>query len=172
MEDRIFKKFDEVADSAAEKCEGFLKSDAVREIAAAIQRLSAEYGYSVSLTCGLEVFDMNRGKTLSLLKVSLTTNGDGGAPYMASGDSSPTRYWVRGTICTVPHDHCPACWGKWDFKFKNTTCVDCGVQMGNEVKHMLDSDVCPNCESGKITRTNPVCDKCAFKVDPNQVVWG
>ena len=44
--------------------------------------------------------------------------------------------------------------------------------MGREVKLLLDTDVCPFCEEGKVSLTAPVCDKCGQRIDPGIVVWG
>ena len=44
--------------------------------------------------------------------------------------------------------------------------------MGPEVKLLLDTDVCPFCEEGKVSLTTPLCDKCGQGIDPNVVVWG
>jgi hypothetical protein len=79
---------------------------------------------------------------------------------------------VEGDIEVVPHDRCPKCYGVWDFKLTNPSCLECGATLGREVKLLLDSDVCPYCEEGKVSMTAPVCDKCGQRIDPGIVVWG
>ena len=37
---------------------------------------------------------------------------------------------------------------------------------------LLDSDVCPHCERGRITSDNLTCGKCGFTIDPRYVTWG
>jgi hypothetical protein len=44
--------------------------------------------------------------------------------------------------------------------------------MGREVKLLLDNDVCPFCEEGKVSLTIPACAKCGQRIDPGIVVWG
>jgi hypothetical protein len=79
---------------------------------------------------------------------------------------------VRGEIQVVPHDRCPRCYGVWDFKFKNPACPGCGATLGRDVKVLLDTEVCPPCEGGDVSMTDPACDKCGYRVDPDLVTWG
>jgi hypothetical protein len=44
--------------------------------------------------------------------------------------------------------------------------------MGREVKFLLDTDVCPFCEEGRVSMTDSICGKCGHRIDPDQVVWG
>jgi hypothetical protein len=37
---------------------------------------------------------------------------------------------------------------------------------------LLDSDVCPFCEEGKVTARKPRCTNCGFQVDGSLVAWG
>ena len=55
-------------------------------------------------------------------------------------DSTPHRYIVHGDLVIVPHDHCPQCWGRWDFKSKFPTCESCGSEMGKGGRLLLDFD--------------------------------
>ena len=82
------------------------------------------------------------------------------------------RYVVSGDICQVPHDYCPSCWGMWDFKDQDRECPSCGIVLGNEIKILLDTDICPHCENGKVSAANPECSKCGYKVDLDIVTWG
>jgi NAD-dependent SIR2 family protein deacetylase len=79
---------------------------------------------------------------------------------------------VDGDIQTVPDDRCPKCYGVWDFKLDHRSCSKCGATLGREVKLLLDADVCPFCEKGKVSLTVPTCDKCGQQIDPDIVVWG
>ena len=72
----------------------------------------------------------------------------------------------------VPHDYCPKCWDRWDFKWKNPSCGHCGATLGKEVKILLDTDICPYCELGNVTAAKPTCDRCGYQVDSSAVVWG
>src|SRR6185369_11896184 len=107
-------------------------------------------GYAVSLTCSVEVTDQRKERTLPLLNTGLYTS-DGTEPYRTWGDSTPQRYVVEGDIRVVPHDRCPRCWGEWDFKWLHRRCPSCAAELGKNCKVLLDSDVCPNCEQGKVT---------------------
>lgn len=150
-----------------------LDSESFGPIAEALKRISHALGsrYSVDLTISLEVFDREKKKTLPLMTVGYASSDDG-EPYRTREDCSFHRYALRGEIQVVPHDRCPNCWGEWDFKFKHRTCPECGVTLGSEVKVLLDTDVCPNCEEGHVSMENPICPKCGFEIDPKTVVWG
>jgi len=97
---------------------------------------------------------------------------NGKSPYIATGDSTLQRYVVNGDIIKVTHNYCPHCWEEWDFKLRNPTCSHCNYSLGNEIKLLLDTDVCPHCENGKISMNNPKCDQCGFVVSTDIVVWG
>ena len=69
---------------------------------------------------------------------------------------------VNGNIKKVPHDFCPECWREWGFKLKNHCCPECGIEMGKDVKILLDTDNCPNCEEGNVTLNKPKCDEAGW----------
>jgi hypothetical protein len=118
-----------------------------------------------------EKFDQEKERSLPLLQTGLSGFGDE-EPHIATGDSSPQKYVADGEIQVVPHDRCPRCWEIWDFKFDNRSCRECGATLGENVKVLLDTDVCPNCEEGKVSMATPVCHQCGHEVDLNLVVWG
>lgn len=85
---------------------------------------------------------------------------------------TPQRYVVKEGIQVVPHDRCPTCWQVWDFKWSNPSCPHCDTTLGENCKILLDSDVCPFCEDGKVSMAKPRCNKCGHEIDPKTVVWG
>jgi len=173
MTEGEYRSLEPLLEPLAAKLQAFLESAELGPIRESLQKASVALteGMSVTLSCNLEVFDSRRGRSINLLQTGLTTS-DGLPPYICWGDASDQRYVVRGTICQVPQDYCPACWGKWDFKQEHRTCAHCGVQLGNEVKILLDSDVCPHCEKGKVSMDNPQCPACGHTVDLSIVAWG
>lgn len=173
MDPEVFEAADPIVDKIAEMVDSALDSDQLEGLRKALEELGKAVGpgYSASLTVTVEVFDSEREKALPLLSTGLST-ADNGPPFRTWGDSSPQRYVVNGEIQVVPHDHCPACWGLWDFKFEHQTCPECGTTLGRDCKVLLDSDVCPHCEEGKVSTTSPICDKCGYKIDLNLVTWG
>jgi ribosomal protein L32 len=150
-----------------------LLSDQLANLRHALEELGKAIGprYSAYLSVILDVFDQERKKAIPLLNTGLSTSADG-PPFRTWGDSTPQRYVVGGEIQVVPHDRCPKCWEIWDFKFEHRTCESCGTTLGQGCKVLLDSDVCPHCEKGSVSMTNPVCDKCGYKVDLDLVTWG
>ena len=138
-----------------------------------LQKLSAELSdhYELLLKVEFQVFDTERTATLPLVSEAISVSS-GQEPLLASADSTIHRYVVEGAIRQVPHDYCPKCWGQWDFKLLHQECPNCGCKLGKEVKILLDSDVCPHCENGKVSTSKPKCKECGFEVDPDLVVWG
>ena len=133
----------------------------------------AEYGFAVDyeVEFGVVVTDPEREASMRLASAALCGSADGGT-WRGSGDSTFARYVVDGEIEIVPGDRCPRCWGGWGFPLDHPECPSCGVKLGEGVKLLLDSDVCPHCEKGRITRHQPRCTRCGFEVNPEFVVWG
>ena len=173
MEENEFTSIYSLSDLAYDKFDELNEAGAFSDLEAEMRKIAAVLPerYSVSLDLKLTVFDSEREKSLDLLTTGITVNG-GGEPYRAQSDSTVHRYVVDGHIRLAPHDHCPNCWGLWDFKLMQRTCRECGYVLGDQVKLLLDKDVCPNCEEGKVTRENPACPRCSFIVDTDTVVWG
>lgn len=172
MKAETTKKLESFLDRLAEECEALLESDATAGLRQILQELSAaapEFAFDLLLT--LQVGEESHRESLRLLTTGYST-AEGREPYVCYGDSTLTRYVVNGEICQVPHDQCPNCWSLWDVKMKHRTCSGCGLSLGREVKILLDSDVCPNCEEGKVTLQEPACTKCDFVVDGDVVTWG
>ncbi len=173
MDRSTYESADPIVDEIAVTVDELLDSDQFSAVRLALARLSEMVGarYSVNLNVCVDVFDAERSGALPLLNVGVSTT-KGKPPYKTYGDSTPQKYVVSGEIQIVPHDRCPKCYGLWDFKFKHSTCSECGATMGREVKLLLDTDVCPWCEEGKVSLSAPVCDKCGHQIDPSVVVWG
>jgi hypothetical protein len=173
MDRSSFESADPILDEMATIVDQLLDSDQFSAVRLALARLSEAVGprYSVCLNVCVEVFDEERPHALPLLTTGLSTS-KGQTPYKTFGDSTPQRYVVDGDIQVVPHDRCPRCYGLWDFKFNNPSCSGCGATLGQEVKLLLDTDVCPFCEEGKVSMTDSACAKCGQRIDPDLVVWG
>jgi hypothetical protein len=173
MDRSSFEAAEPIIEQMADLIDQTLNSAQLAALHQALTRLSEALGpsYSVSVNVNIEVFDRERPHPLPLLQTGLCTS-EGATPYRTWGDSTSQKYVVDGHIQVVPHDHCPRCYGIWDFKFKNQTCRDCGATLGQDVKVLLDSDVCPDCEKGTVSMSAPVCSRCGYHVDPNLVTWG
>ena len=173
MDRSTFESADLIVDEIAAKLDDLLDADQFSQIRLALARLSKTVGsrYSVNLNVCVNVFDSERSNALPLFNVGLSVS-EGEKPYKTYGDSTPQKYVVDGEIQVVPHDHCPKCYGLWDFKLKNPSCSECGATLGRDVKLLLDNDVCPFCEEGTVSPTVPVCAKCGQRIDPSVVVWG
>jgi hypothetical protein len=172
MDRQTFEQVDPLVDEVAEQVSALIDGDqlaTIKQKLADISRCLCD-DFSVTLEINLKISDPE-GLTLPLLQTGLTTSA-GAAPYEFTGDSTPQRYVVYGDVVIVPHEYCPQCWGDWGFKDRHPKCPDCGIEMGEAVKLLLDSDCCPHCEKGKVTASQPKCTECDFSVNPEHVTWG
>jgi hypothetical protein len=170
MEPEIFEAAEPHLDEIAELAAQHLAAPEFRRVLIELGKVLGErYGVSINLT--VDVFDESGERSLPLLTTGLCASS-GREPYPTSGDSTTQRYVVADGIRVVPHDRCPNCWQVWDFKWNNPSCSHCGAALGPTCKILLDADVCPNCETGKVTAAEPCCSNCGFEIDPNKVVWG
>jgi hypothetical protein len=168
-----FEAIDPHVDEAAEIIDEILDSDAVAKLRTVLIELTKKLGdrYSFSLAVNLEIYDPEREEVLPVLKMGLA-GSESVEPYKATGDSSTQKYVVDGNMQIVPNDYCPKCWGIWDFKPDNRECRTCGAILGEDVKILLDSDICPHCEKGTVTVSSPMCGDCGHEVDLSIVTWG
>lgn len=173
MDAAAFDAAQPVLDDIAQVVDKAFDSAPLSDVKAALSKLNIALGsrYSVSLMFTVEVCDQEKERSLPLLSTGIATFV-GKEPYRCWGDSTAQRYVAQGEIQALPHDRCPICWELWDFKLDQPTCSACGATLGKDVKLLLDSDVCPHCEKGKLTAANPTCDQCGFEVDPDLVAWG
>ncbi|MCA9417304.1 MAG: hypothetical protein KC917_13575 [Candidatus Omnitrophica bacterium] len=173
MKEKEFAIADKLADAIFDELTKMDENGAWKEVHEAMKRASSALpdNYSLSLEVALNVTDSEREESVTMLVDGYATAGDHSV-YRAGGGAAEVRYVVNGEICVVPDDHCPHCWGDWMFKSEHRECPECGYELGKEVKFLLDSDQCPHCGEGKITRSNPKCSECGYEVDPNEVVWG
>lgn len=174
MDVKTFEKLDRLGEDTNAKFEELYKQGAFKDLEKHMDKICMEIGknLSVNISFELSVFDSSRQKEMSLDKCGISCFG-GEKPYQVPGEgSTPHTYIVKGQMRKVPHDYCPECWGEWDFKMKHTTCPACGLDLGKDVKILLDTSVCPNCEDGKVTAANPKCDKCGCVVDARYIHWG
>jgi Zn-finger nucleic acid-binding protein len=173
MDKPTFQVADEHIDRIFEIVDEALESPKLENLRSALAVLSKALGerYSVILDCNIAIFDNHEERTLTMLQTGLSTS-NGGEPSRIWGDSSPQKYVVDGEIQVVPHDHCPKCWGTWDFKFEHRTCPECGATLGEDIRVLLDTDVCPSCEEGSVSMASPHCNKCGFEADQKTIAWG
>jgi hypothetical protein len=173
MDRSTFEAIDPHINHAADIIDDLFDSEAISELRPVLVEIMNKLGdrYSVSLAVNLEIFDREREHALPVLQMGLAAS-EGQEPYKATADSSLQKYVVDGDMQIVPHDYCPRCWGTWDFKLDNRVCGCCGAILGEDIKILLDRDVCPNCEGGIVTSSSPNCEQCGYEVDLTVVTWG
>ena len=128
-------------------------------------------GCHLFLNFSVEIYDPDRQKCLKTSDAGLAFDNEN-PPHPTSFSPTPAKYVVDGAIRKVPHDHCPHCWSRWNFKSRFRECPTCGYQMGREIKQLLDTGLCPHCEGGKVSYSHPRCEACGFVVDGDLVAWG
>lgn len=173
MDRKTFESASEIIDEIGMLVDEGMQLPIVGQIQRALASLSRILGdsNSVNLNVSVQVFDPERMRSIPILQTGFSTS-NGNDPHRTWEDATFQKYVVAGNISVVPHDYCPKCWSEWAFKFDNPTCPSCDANLGTDVKVLLDTDVCPHCEEGTISMTNPTCNHCGFRVDPNVVVWG
>ena len=157
----------------AEKLDRCLETPEFQQIREMLNELSGSLGgeFVANLNCVVDIFDHTRGRSLPLLSTGVSSTKDGAAHRTWTG-STHERYLLNGKVQIVPHDHCPNCWSEWEFKFKTRVCPHCGAELGKTCKLLLDAGICPKCDEGEVSASNPCCNKCGFAIDPEFVIWG
>lgn len=172
MKQKQFEFLDSLTDSVDEFVHDWLASDSAKPLMEQLRQATEDFpDIILGLSVQLLVSNETKKDSLRLLTTGVQAS-DGKPAYVCHGDSSISRYVCDGEICVTPHDQCPNCWSDWGFKETNRTCPDCGYQLGNQVKFLLDSDCCPYCELGTVTAESPTCTRCDHEVDLTIVQWG
>lgn len=173
MEVDQFDRIENLSDEVYDKFEELHKKGVFADIESKLKEIcsSLKEEYSISVNLAVEIFNPEKEKNITLLRRGIECSS-GHETYLATSGSTSHRYVVNGHIVKLPHDYCPNCWGEWDFKLLHPTCPSCDYTMGKEVKLLLDTDVCPSCEKGKVSRSNPQCERCGIVLDSNMINWG
>ncbi|EOQ87224.1 hypothetical protein LEP1GSC202_3663 [Leptospira yanagawae serovar Saopaulo str. Sao Paulo = ATCC 700523] len=174
MNDEKFYELNAISENIHTKFEDLKEKGEIENIEFLIKNLLKKLPekYSIEFSFNLSIFDSEREKSIEMLRVGINGLGNTAETYKFSESYKFNRYLVQGHIVEIPHNHCPNCWSEWDFKYLGSSCSDCGVTLGKEVKLLIDSNECPNCESGKISPKKPHCDKCDFIAEDDLVIWG
>ena len=172
MDQVIWQKVDPQLQEITEELERLLSSAQAQKLHTMLTKLSqtVEKQYSTHLSCSLNVFHLDRQKSLSLFNIGLGVS-DAGEVYPTTGESNSFRYLVDGQIEVVPHGRCPKCLGEWGLQWTFPQCSHCDAELGINCWLLVDSDSCPNCEEGKISANNTHCLNCGFFIDPKFVRW-
>jgi predicted Zn-ribbon and HTH transcriptional regulator len=172
MKDKEFRALDKLADAISDKFDDLYIAGEFTEILEQLQDAAGKLPdtYYANFNVELTIFDTKRRRSISLLSTGFSTGGE--KPDRVAKDLSTQRYIVDGEMCTVPEDYCPNCWAEWSFKLKNPTCPTCSYELGKQVRLLIDDDICPWCQEGTVSISNPSCTGCGYKVEIDKVVWG
>lgn len=162
-----------IAEEAHDAIDKMVASKAFSKFVAKMKRASLNMGegYSVEFHFQMSIGSIERDASLPIVRKPVVCV-DGEGMFDLGRDSFLRRYWVNGNIKTAPLHYCPHCWKDWDDKVGCKKCAHCGVEMGKQVRFLVDDDACPHCKSGKISRTKPACGACKKRFDPSDVIWG
>ena len=165
MKENHYKLLEPLMELADQKIGQLLESSSAKELAAAMQEVSAGLpdNFEVQLNVGLVAFEPERGTALPLTTQMICSIG-GQEPYLAQADSTVQRYVVEGEICQVPHDRCPKCWDLWEAKFVHEECTHCGAKMGEDVKLLIDSDLVPIANVARSLQATPSAPNAASRL--------
>ena len=129
-------------------------------------------GQSITFSMRFTLDDSDLAKQIPFLDMGLTCGKDE-TPFFFEGVSTLATYVLSdGSVQRIPHDRCPCCWDNWDFKLDSPECPSCGIQLGKGVKQMIDSDICPHCEKGKVSMQSCKCNECGYELDSEKILWG
>lgn len=126
---------------------------------------------AVTLSLQFKLSDSEREREVIVAETSRAYLSDGDKYDFNHGDAA-VRYICDGQIKVFQQSSCPHCWGDWEDKLKNPTCPDCGYELGNQVKILVDDNACPYCLAGKVTPQQTRCDACGEQVEERFVSWG
>lgn len=171
MNPNTARNIDALADKAHDFFEKVKASDAFKALVTEMKDLGQDSNEFVSLGLELKLFNNDKEGLLEIYSSGMQSNGEGDpSPYQ--GGEAFEKFLLHGDIQVVPNGKCPQCYQAWDFKSSSNSCSNCAIELGQKLKYMIDSDQCPNCEDGKVTRNQPSCTKCDYVADPKVVTWG
>ena len=91
------------------------------------------------------ILDRKRQKTIEFGRIDVSYCDDGELMVLGR-DAEPRTYCIRGELVVVPEDQCPVCLGDWRIHPQRLqACPECGVELGGEVKVVVENNRCPFC---------------------------
>lgn len=126
---------------------------------------------AVTISLQFKLSDSEREREVIIAETSRAYLSDGDK-YDFNQSDAAVRYLCDGEIRVFQHNSCPHCWGLWEDKHHNPVCPDCGYELGNQVKILVDDNVCPYCLDGRVTRQEPRCDACGEQIEERFISWG
>lgn len=119
----------------------------------------------------IELSHDSRGCALQLKGSRLHFTKDEGI-LISHAKAILARYLVHGRIVSATNMVCPNCWSIWVNKSPENGCPECDFHLGEDIKFLVDDDICPACNTGHVSQSNPQCDKCEEIIDDRVVCWG
>ncbi len=158
---------------AAQKFRELYEHGELLQVTKALNKISKGLPENLSLRLdfNVEVQDCARWHAIRFLHMGMTADS-GRQPFIHTSSAKLSRYLVDGEVECVPHDCCPVCWSAWESKIRSRECPNCGSRLGKQVILLLDTDTCPDCKEGKVSKQKPVCDHCGCRVAPEMAIWG
>lgn len=75
-----------------------------------------------------------------------------------------TTYMVGDEFIDANCEVCPSCKHRWSHKIFNYDCPGCEIEMGDDVKYVIENDSCPHCRHPGLSESDMVCKKCGHEV--------
>jgi hypothetical protein len=171
MKAKTAEKLDEVMSDLHQFVENLRENPDYQRIITKLKASEIDDEEVLSIGIDLKIYDGRREKVLELYTAGTQVFQDGEQSHFSGGDANE-KFLLNGNIEVAPNGHCPMCYEEWPFKENKEACPNCSTTLGKELKFLIDNDICPHCNEGKVTRTSLVCDQCDFAVDPDLTTWG
>jgi len=168
-----YARADELATLVEERFMQLIEQGAFADLEPRLLELakSGNEDQAVTLSLQFRLSDSEREREVIVAVTSRAFLSDGDT-YDFNNNEATMRYLCDGEIKVFQRNSCPHCWGDWPNKVKDPVCPDCGYELGNQVKILIDDNACPHCLEGRVSSQEPRCDACGEQVEERFVSWG
>lgn len=149
--------------------EGYF-SDAQEKFIQAMNNENENLQIVVALNIGIR--NVSKSNTTMPLKNFLLEQSKHPVGEISGDNIFLTRYVVGNRIELASNEACPNCWSTWPDKWRNRSCPECKMEIGKEVRFLIENDCCPKCNHEGITESGLKCRKCDCKIDEEMIAWG
>lgn len=168
-----YTRADELAVLVEERFLQLIEQGAFADIEPKLMALAGGDNESQAVTLSLQ-FKLTDSEREEEVVVNETGRAylNNGETYNFNGGDAAIRYLCDGEIKVFQHSRCPHCWSEWEDKHLNPVCPVCEYELGNQVKLLIDDDICPYCLEGKVSQQEPRCSSCGEQIEEKFVSWG
>lgn len=168
--DQILTKLDKIAEDFRDKYAQFLRSAYFLEVQDRFVEVMDTAGENLHLEIRLEigVRDDNRSEVMMPLKRVTHEYSYGGFDVTGTESIFLTHYLLKNKIEVATNEVCPNCWSPLYFKREGSTCPECNMKMGKDMKYLITDKHCPFCNEQEITEGHMSCS--TYDYDLNEKI--